>query len=154
MRKLSYLLATLTMVLLVTGCGEDVIETKTCTLVQEGTMEQTFKLTATNDEINKVELTMVYDNAIFEVDTLSTLTDDQKEQVKTNMLTTLGLDSTSYEGLEIIIDIAHQMTVTLIADLEKADVEVLKKVGLDFTDTDMSLKRAISDMKNSGGTCN
>ena len=69
------------------------------------------------------------------------------------MITTLGLESDTYEGLEIIIDIEHQMTVTLAADLNKADDEILKKVGLDFTGADMSLETAVKDLTDSGAVC-
>lgn len=166
MKKLSILLLTFALATtLTTGCGnetkkegkteepKDVITSKTCTLTEEGVMDQEFILTATNDEIDKVKLVMVYDNSMFEVDTLSTLTDDQKEQIKENMLTTLELESDTYEGLTIDIEIEHQMTVTLDADLKKADEEVLKKVGLDFTDADMSLETAVKDLTDGGAVC-
>lgn len=143
----------LVMILFVCGCGKDEVLTNTCTLKEDG-LEQTYKMTATNDEINKVELEIVYDNETLGVDSLEGLTNDQKEQIKTNMLTTLGLEQTTYEGFEIKIDIEEKMTVTIDADLTKADAEVLKKVGLDFSNTDMSLENAVEDFKDTGATCN
>lgn len=158
MKKLSILLLTMVLALTLTGCGkdtlkEDVITSKTCNLKQEG-LDQTFKYTATNGEIDKIDLTMVYDNAMFGVDSLNDLTTEQKEQIKANMLKTLGLESTTYEGLIINIDIQDQMTVVLNVDLKKADPEILKKVGLDFTGMeDMSLETAVKDMTSGGATC-
>lgn len=157
MKKLSILLLTMIMTITLTGCGsitskEDIINSKTCTITKNG-IEQIYKYTATNDEIDKVELTMVYDNSLFGVETLSTLTEAQKEQITTEMLNNLELESNTYEGLDINIDIQDQMKVNLKADLEKADPEILKKVGLDFTDADMSLERAVEDMTDAGATC-
>lgn len=153
MKKLFALLLTIALSATLVGCStEDVVETKTCTKEAEG-ISQTYKLTATNGEIDKVELVMVYDNSIFGLDTLSTLTDDQKELIKTNMLTTLGLESNTYEGFEINVDIQDQMTVTVSADIEKADPEVLKKVGLDFDGVDMDLDNAVDGMTSDGAVC-
>ena len=45
------------------------------------------------------------------------------------------------------------MVITVDADLEKADPELLKKVGMDFEGADMSLERAIEDMEAEGFTC-
>lgn len=154
MKKLSILLLTIVLAVIVTGCGStaDVVE-KTCTMKEVSGVQQTFKLSATNDEVDNVELKMVFNNSLFNVSTLSTLTDSQKEQIKTNMLTNLGLTKDTYEGMEIGIDIQDQMTVTIKADLSKADPEVLKKVGMDFEGADMSYERAIKDMEDAGATC-
>lgn len=152
MKKILILLLTTILSLSIVGCGKKVITTKTCTTDQEDYLE-TYKLTATNDQIDKVEIVYLYDNELFEVDTLSDLNEEQKDQIKTNMLKTLGLESTTYEGFEVNIDIQDQMTITIKADLTLVDPEVLKKVGLDFSDTNMSLKEAISDMTKAGAVC-
>lgn len=155
MKKISMLLLAFMLTVGITGCGtkEDIVTTKTCTKQNEG-YHETYKLTATNDEIEKIELIYLYDNSLFGVETLSTLDEATKEQIKTNMLNTLGLESTTYEGFEVNIDIQHQMTVTINADLTKADADVLKKVGLDFSKTNMSLKTAVAAFKSDGSTCN
>ena len=157
MKKISILLLTTIMAITLTGCRNnisttDAITSKICTIKQNG-IEQTYKYTATNDEIDKVELTMVYDNSLFGVETLSTLTESQKEQITTEMLNSLELESTTYEGLDINIDIQDQMKVNLKADLTKANPEILKKVGLDFTDADMNLERTVEDMTDAGAVC-
>lgn len=152
MKKLSKLLLVGILATTLTGCGEDVVETKTCSK-QNKDYHETYVLTATNDEIEKVELKFVYENSMFGLDTLANLDDATKETIKTSMLKTLGLDSSSYEGFEVNIDIQDQMTVTIKADLTTADAEIMKKVGLDFANTDMSLKRAVSDLEDSGSVC-
>lgn len=150
------------MLLTLTGCKEekqekqdnqDIISSNTCVLTDEQGTQQTYKLTATNDEIDKVELTILYDNKMFGVETLKTLSEEQKEQIKSNILTNLGLENSTYEGLVITVDIQDQMTLSVKADLKTADKEVLKKVGLDFTGADMSLGRAVRDMTASGASC-
>ena len=140
--------------LTLTGCGEDVIETKICTKDKE-TYIETYELTATNDETNNVMLTILYNNSLFDVDTLEDLTDEQKEQTKENMLTSLGLEETTYEGFEINIDIAKLMTVNIKADLSLADPGILKKVGLnlDSVEHERSLKEIVEQFTNSGYTC-
>lgn len=162
MKKISMLLLSIILGATLTGCSigteendtpkEDVIATKTCTQEYDDYVG-TYVLTATNDEIDKIEMTYVYNNSLFNVDTLATLTEEQKEQIKTNMLSTLGLDNATNEGMEIQIDIQDQMTVTIKADLKVADAAVLKKVGLDFSNTDMSLEAAVKGYEKDGATC-
>lgn len=152
MKKVLSLLVLGCLTLTLCACGEDKITTATCKTTEDN-MTMTFDLTATNDEINKVKLTMIPDNSIFGVESLNILDDEQKEQVKSSMLTSLGLDSDSYEGMEIDIDIEDTMVITIDADLETADPETLKKVGMDFEGADMSLEKAIEDMPSDGFTC-
>lgn len=152
MKKISFILLSIVLVLALTGCGGDKITSSTCTTTSDG-VTYTYKYSATNDEIDKIEMTLVFENSTFGVDSLDILTDDQKEQIKVNMLSTLGLDSSNYEGFSFNIDIQDKMIVTVVADLKIADPEVLNKIGLDFSNTDMSLKNAVKDMKESGAVC-
>jgi len=155
MRKLSILALTIVLAFIVSGCAMtgSKVETKTCTMGEVNGIDQTFVFSATNNEVDKMELKMVFNNSLFGVDTLSTLNDTQKETIKSTMLKNLGLDSDTYEGLEIIVDIDDQMTVEVKADITKADPEVLKKIGMDLTGVDKSFDRAISDMEEAGATC-
>ncbi len=155
MRKLSILALTIVLAFMVSGCAMtgSKVETKTCTMGEVNGIDQTFVFSATNNEVDKMELKMVFNNSLFGVDTLSTLNDTQKETIKSTMLKNLGLDSDTYEGLEIIVDIDDQMTVEVKADITKADPEVLKKIGMDLTGVDKSFDRAISDMEEAGATC-
>jgi len=150
MKKLFMLVLTFVFALVLNGCGG--VETKTCSMKHEGYTE-TYVFTANDDKIEKVELTIAYENSMFGVETLSTLTDDQKEQIRKNMIATLGLEDKEYEGLEIMVDIKDSMTVTVKADYSKADASVLSKVGLDYSNTDMSLDSASAAYEANGGTC-
>lgn len=153
MKKIISLLLILMLTVTLCGCGKkDVVTSKTCTMTQSN-MDMSYKLTATNDEIDKLVLTITPNNSLFGVDSLNVLDDAQKEQVKTAMLKNLGLDSSNYEGLDIDIKIDDNMVVTVTADLKVADKDVLKKIGMDFTGVDMSLKRAVEDMEDAGATC-
>lgn len=152
MKKVLSLLILGCITLSMCACGEEKITTASCKTTEDN-MAMTFDLTASNDEINKVKLTIIPDNSIFELESLNILDDEQKEQVKSSMLTSLGLDSESYEGMEIDIDIDDTMVITIDADLETADPETLKKVGMDFEGADMSLEKAIEDMTAEGFTC-
>ena len=156
MKKISILLLTIILALMVTGCSgtEDNVQTATCSLVYgETNMTQEFTYTATNGEINKVKLRMIYDNGTLGVDSFATLTEAQKVQFQASMLDNIGLDSASYEGLEITFEFNEQLSVVLDADLEKADPEILKSVGLDFDGVDLDFDRAIKDMEAAGATC-
>ena len=153
MRKIAKLLLVVFLVVSLTGCGEDLVETKTCTKQMDGYVS-TYKWIATNDNITDVYLTIVYDNSIFNVDSLASLDDATKEQVKVNMLNSLGLSDVDHEGLDIDIVIEDQMTIYLKAVLDKAAAEVLQKVGMDYkTGTNRSFKTAIAASENDGYTC-
>ena len=84
---------------------------------------------------------------------LSTLTDEQKDMVKSNMLKSFGLEDGNTDGFEIDVKIEDKMIVILKADLKKADSKILSKVGMNFTGADMSLKKAVEDMEDTGATC-
>ncbi len=152
MKKLYLLLIMTLMVFTLSGCGKDKIESKTCTRTVDSYVETT-KYTATNSEIDKINAEFVYDNSLFGVETLSTLTDEQKETIKSNFLTNLGLESYTYEGLTIALDIEDQLKVTIDADLKKADADILKKLGYDFSNTNMNFDEGIKSLVEAGYTC-
>ena len=87
------------------------------------------------------------------VDNYSKLDDSQKADLKSNMLNNIGLDKTSYEGLDIDVAIENQMIVTIKADLKIVDRELLEIVGLNFTDENINLDNKIKEMTNIGATC-
>ncbi len=155
MKKLSILALTIVLAFAVSGCAMtgNKVQSKTCTMKANG-IDQTFVISATNKDVDKMEIKMVFDNSLFGVNTLSTLTDAQKTTVKETMLKNLGLESDTDDGLEIIVDINDQMTITVKIDITKADPKILQKItGMDTTNVDWSFKRTISDMEKSGATC-
>lgn len=155
MKKISLLLLVMVCAIIFTGCGDkkDVLESKTCTKQMDGYVN-TYKWIATNDKITNVELTIAYDNSLFNIESFSVLDESQKEQIKTNMMANLGLADTDHTGLDINIDIQDKMTVYLKADLDKADSKTLQKVDMDYkSKTNRSFKTAIEASKSEGYTC-
>ncbi len=163
MKKMLSITLVAFLVLTISGCGkevaesnqeskkEDVISTKTCTMESDA-YDITFKFNAVNDKVDKVELIMAYDNKTFGVETLSDLTKDQKEAIKTSVLTTLGLDK-EQDGLEAQVEIKDTMTVTVNADLYKAEEDAAKKAGIDVK-AGTSLKRLVKELQEEDLTCN
>ncbi|MBQ4583916.1 MAG: hypothetical protein IJA94_03410 [Bacilli bacterium] len=152
MKKMYRIILTLVMVFLLCGCGEKSV-TKTCTMNEEN-IEETFVLTATDGEnVDKVDLIMAFDSEMFGVESFDVLDNNQKEQIKTSVFDSLGLDSYTYDGLNININIQEKLTVTINADINKADAEVLKKIGMDFTGADMNIETAEKELADVGATC-
>lgn len=131
---------------------EDTITTKTCTITNAAGLKQTFAYTATNDEITKVTLTKIFSNDALGVNDFSSMTEDQKEDYKNNMLNSIELDSTTYEGLSITFKFEKQLSMVIEADLTKADLELLQKVGLDFSNN-KNIDTQINNMTQNGATC-
>lgn len=152
MKKLLTLLMIGGLSLTLCACGKDEVITKTCS-GSDDDMTMTFKMTATNDEIDKIEMTVVPNNEAMNIETFEDLTDAQKSQIEESFLTTMGLEE-EQEGIEVEVKFAKDMTVILKVDLKTADKEILENIGLDFEDKDMSLEKAISDFKEEGYTCN
>lgn len=150
MKKALYIFIAVLMLGTFSGCGKEE-KTTTCT-IDRSSYNETQKLTG-KDKVEQLEMTYVYDNSLFNIETLNTLTDEQKEQIKTSMLTNLGFDKTSYEGFEILVDIQDKMTVTMKIDIAKADTSVTKKVGIDFTNTNLDYDDAVKSYEDLGYTC-
>ncbi len=152
MKKISIFLLALVCTFLVTGCQSSKVESATCTSKEEGyAQEVTYYATA--GEIDKMKLKITYDNSLFGVESFSTYSDSQKEEMKSTMLKNLGLEKTNYEGLDIVVEIDDQLVVTIDADIAKADPEILKKIGMDFAGVDMDFDKTISESEASGATC-
>lgn len=143
------------LIVFVTGCGEKSNEgtvMKTCVREEEG-YTQTYKFTGTNDELKKVGLVINYDSSIFGEDDFSKLTEDQKEEIKLKVLTNLGLEEKEYKGFDINIDMGEQVIITIDANLEEADKKVLRKIGLDFSDMDLTFEEIINLWTENGVSC-
>ena len=146
--KKVYLLLVVALLLITTGCTKEAKETsKTCTMEEEG-MKQVYTFGATDGEIDKVSIAMTFDD-----ESMKNLTDEDKEQFKQIMLDSMGLEDKTYEGMSISFDFSDKVTITIDTDLKKASKDDMKKVGLDFDDTDMSLAKTIKEMEKDGATC-
>lgn len=142
---------TILLIFISTGCSK--IRTATCEMIQSSGTKMHLEMAAKDDEINTIKMTMTFPSKMFGEDIdLSSLTEDQKTDIKNNMLKTLGLDG-NYEGVAINIAINEAMVVVIDINIAKADAEVLEKLSLDFEDDDMNLDNAIIDMEKSGATC-
>lgn len=150
MKKILYVFIAILMLGVFSGCEKEE-KTTTCT-IDRSSYSETQKLTGKRN-VEQLELTYVYENSLFNIDSFNDLTDEQKEQIKTTMLTNLGFDKTSYDGFEIIVDIQDKMTVTMKIDIAKADTSVTKKVGIDFSSTNLNYDDAVKSYEDIGYTC-
>lgn len=153
MKKISLLVMSVLLIGVLTGCEkEDVVTTTTCT--KQGAMyNNTTRLIATNEKIEKVEINYVYENSAMGITSFNDVTDDQKEQIKNNMLNTLGFDDTTYEGFSIDIYFDDQMKVDMVIELETVDQDVLDALGLDFSNTNLNINDAVQSYKDTGFIC-
>jgi len=153
MKKILSLLLVFTFVIILSGCGKDKVTTTVCNYTDGDGSKMAFDLSATNDEIDRVKMTVVPSNTLMGISSFKDLDDDTKNQIKDAFLAEYGLEKDTYEGLKIEIVFDDNMNITFDADLKVADEEILKKIGMDFEDSDMSLERAIEDMEAEGYTC-
>jgi len=152
MKKTFALLLMMILTVTLCACGKDKVTTLSCSGEQSGS-KMTFDLSATNDTIDKVKMTVVPNNADMQITSFKDLDEATKTQIKDLFLTNLGLEKESYEGLDVIVNFDDNMNIIIDADLKTADKTILTKLGLDFDDKDMSLKRAKEDFESTGFTC-
>ena len=153
MKKGLVLLLTMALSMTLCGCGaEDKVTTSSCS-ISENNMNMTMDFSATNDEIDKVTMTVIPDNEAMGITSFKDLDDDMKTQIKEVFLTSLGLDKDTYDGIKIDVEFDDNMTLTVDIDLKVADEDILTKLGLDLDDADMSLEKSVEDLEESGYTC-
>lgn len=152
MKKLLMLVFSLTFVVLLTGCGNE-IKTAVCDHTDGTGNKITFDVSATNNEIDKIKMIVVPSNESMNITTFKDVDDETKEAIKKSFLESYGLEKDTYDGLKITIEFDDNMTVTFDADLKVADKELLKKVGMDFEGKDMDIDRFVEDVEKEGYTC-
>ena len=152
MKKLLMLVFSLTFVVLLTGCGNE-IKTAVCDHTDGTGNKITFDVSATNNEIDKIKMIVVPSNKSMNITTFKDVDDETKEAIKKSFLESYGLEKDTYDGLKITIEFDDNMTVTFDADLKVADKELLKKVGMDFEGKDMDIDRFVEDIEKEGYTC-
>lgn len=152
MKKTFLILSAIILSLILASC-ETKEQTISCKGHSENGYDESYVMTAKKGNIYKLDINYLYDNELFAIDTFSTLSDSQKEEIKSNMLTNLKLEKTSYDGLNIKIDIDDRINVLISADLEVADEKLLKNIGLDFTNTNRSLLDAVKSFEDEGYIC-
>lgn len=147
MKKI-YILLAVAFLFTTTGCVKEAKEeSKTCTMEEEG-LKTVYRFDATDNEIHKVSMAMTFDD-----ENMKNLSEEDQEQFKKIMLDSMGLEDKTYEGMNISFDFSDKMTIVIDADLKKVSKEDIKKVGFDFSNTDMSLDATIKDMEKDGATC-
>lgn len=171
MKKIIKLFVLGTIILTITGCGNTtkskqanqsdleapspVLETKKCTGITETTnLKREIELKATDEIITEVKVTITYDNKTLGINDFSTLTEEQKEQYKDNMLNNIGLDEEHYEGLDVTFNFEKQLSVVFTADIEKIDSTILDQVGLNIDLKNIKLEKAIDLLEKERLTCN
>ncbi len=148
MKKVLILLIILLICL--TGCNREI--TKTCEIsTNEYKQKWTYKVDG--EKINKIELNITYDNSIFgNVESFASLTKNEEQELKKAILSNLGFDKDSYDGFKIDILVNDNINVKVKIDIEKADKELLSKIGLDL-DQNRNIDSTIVEMKENGATC-
>lgn len=122
----------------------------TCTL-NSSSMDYQIIMAAKNDEINKMDVKIKLNTSSLGVNyNLDNLTDEEKELVKKQTLSTLGFDK-DMDGLDIEINLNKDIEVIIHIDLEKCSDETLAKVGMN--NVDFSLKNNVQELKSSGYSC-
>ena len=147
--------------LLSSGCSlnkEELIEEPkkekiTCVITEDNSsLKQSYSFEAKDNLINRIKLSITYDE-VNNITDFSNFTEDQKINFEAVMLNAMGIEKAINDGLEIKMDFNKQLTVTIDADLEKADEELLKAVGLDAETIDLNYEQTIEELKNTGATC-
>ncbi len=134
--------------LLLTGCGQKI---NTCD-VKTKELEQKWKFVSKNEKVKEIELEIIYDNSIFEnIDSFESLNNDQKAVLKKQILSKLGFEKSSYEGLDINVSVNKEISVLVKVNYDKANKELLKKIGMDLDDP--NINNIIKEMKTNGATC-
>lgn len=163
MKKIILITTSIILILFLSGCSKNLESVKkveepkeekiTCIIYEDNSnLKQQYSFEAKNNIINHIILSITY-NQVNGIENFSTFTEDQKLNFESIMLNAMGLEKTKNPGLEVKMDFNEQLTVTIDADLEIANEELLKSVGLDAETIDLDYKNTIEDLKNSGATC-
>ncbi len=138
----------LIVVFLLTGCGEKI---NTCT-IKTSEFEQKWKYISKNENVEKIELDISYDNSLFgKIDSFETLTSKEKNVLKNQILSKLGFEKENYPGFDIDIIIDKNINVKVKSDITMVNKELLKKIGLDFNET--NINQIIKHMIDNGAIC-
>ena len=132
-------------VLVLAGCsGGAKTETKTCSMEQSGMkMDATF--TAEDDKITKTSVKVTMDLSAAGLGDTE-LTDDQKKQLETAVLSQLGV-----EGVNVSAEFKDKNIIaTVDVDMKDGDSATLKKLGFGG---EASLSKTLEEAKDGGATC-
>ena len=131
-----------------TGCNNKIT---TCN-IKSDKFEQNWKYKTKNDIVTAVDLDISYDNSLFNITNLSALTTNEKKVLEKTILSNLGFEKNSYDGLEIKIIIIDKINVEIKIDLEKVDKKLLEKIGINLYDG-IDINTVIKNMEKSNAKC-
>ena len=135
-------------VLVLAGCsGGAKTETKTCSMEQSGMkMDATF--TAEDDKITKTSVKVTMDLSAAGLGDTE-LTDDQKKQLETAVLSQLGVEEG--KGVNVSAEFNDKNIIaTVDVDMKDGDSATLKKLGFGG---EASLSKTLEEAKDGGATC-
>lgn len=135
-------------VLVLAGCsGGAKTETKTCSMEQSGMkMDATF--TAEDDKITKTSVKVTMDLSAADLGDTE-LTDDQKKQLETAVLSQLGVEEG--KGVNVSAEFKDKNIIaTVDVDMKDGDSATLKKLGFGG---EASLSKTLEEAKDGGATC-
>ena len=122
-------------------------ETKTCSMEQSGMkMDATF--TAEDDKITKTSVKVTMDLSAAGLGDTE-LTDDQKKQLETAVLSQLGVEEG--KGVNVSAEFKDKNIIaTVDVDMKDGDSATLKKLGFGG---EASLSKTLEEAKDGGATC-
>ena len=134
-------------VLVLAGCsGGAKTETKTCSMEQSMKMDATF--TAEDDKITKTSVKVTMDLSAAGLGDTE-LTDDQKKQLETAVLSQLGVEEG--KGVNVSAEFKDKNIIaTVDVDMKDGDSATLKKLGFGG---EASLSKTLEEAKDGGATC-
>ncbi len=150
-KKILYLLI---LVILFTGCDKKNVTTKVCTFEQEGLPNQTFTISATNNVVDKLDVKATYNNQLLGIEDFKQLSEDEKNTMMDGILSTLGLDSYHYDGIDINYSFDDNLNIFIKVDLKYAKANILKKLGIEMSEFKAEkMEDVTQNLSSKGAVC-
>lgn len=159
LKKVILLLLAVIMVGVITGCGKaDEIKIKDQTAIctkQESTHHETITLNGTSGKVSRFDAVYKYEPSVFDTDNFDYVTEEQKQEFINNMYSNLGFEKDKvYDGFNIKVEVEDKVIVTYGGDINNTSAQTeLKKLGIDFSNTDLTFENAVDSYQIAGYTC-
>lgn len=150
MKKKLLLLALITITFMTTGCSKE--EKTTCTKVEETATDTTVFVTK-KDKVKKIERMYTYESSAYNIESFDSLTDSQKEQIKSSVLASYALEKDEYRGFSIDVTFTDKMEVKMIIDLRKVSQETLHNIDSNIRNTNVDISNVVYSYEAAGYTC-
>ena len=140
------------MVILITGCDKS--SKLTCSINNENIPKQTFIYTVNEDVVDHLKIELEYNAKLLGYDSFENLNDDQKKEIQNNILKTLGLTKTQYDGINISLNIKDKVYMNIDIDIKIAEYAILNKLGIDISKIkNKDINNVTKVMEDLGATC-